>query len=136
MDIGLKELIRGEYETDPDITIDELCAKYRVTRNVLGPTFNWEKVQHGLEEPLIPHVTTEIVEKPKTPKDTISEFKTLTLEEALTRLKTQGSMLPIRDLKELVAIIDTIDKSYSKSTDVNQINIVIQNMISKFEDDC
>lgn len=132
MEQGLKELIRAEYETDPIVTIDELCDRYRISKHILGQTSDWEKIQHIDEPEVLP---TEVLPT-KTTKDLILECKNLTIDEVLTRLKTQGSMLAIKDLKELSAIVDTIDRSYNKTTDLNQINIVIQNMISKFEDDC
>lgn len=153
MNQGLRELYQAEYETDPDITIDELCTKHNIERTALGPTNNWQKV---IDLPISPVVTTSptdniepgkalptqtpIVSKDATdvssPKDMIDNFKQITLAEALYRMKTEANELAIKDMRELVALVDVIDKSYNKSTDNNTINIVVQNVIAKYVDDC
>lgn len=143
MNVGLTELCRAEYETDPNITIDELCDKYNIERSALGPTNDWQKV---IDIPTTPLVPAEIIpsntitpldtKATPTNKDIIDEFKNLTITEALQRMRNEASGMSVKDMKELVALVDTIDRSYHKSTDSNQINIVVQNVISRYVDDC
>lgn len=140
MNVGLTELCRAEYETDPDISIDELCDKYNIERSALGPTNDWQKVIDIPSTPLVPiEVTTPTSIDTKvapTNKDIIDEFKNLTITEALQRMRNEASGMSVKDMKELVALVDTIDRSYHKSTDSNQINIIVQNVISRYVDDC
>lgn len=153
MNQGLRELYRAEYETDPDITIDELCTKHNIERTALGPTHDWQKVIDLPTSSVIPTSPTDDIEPGKalptqipivskdvtdvsSPKDMIDNFKQITLAEALYRMKTEANELAIKDMRELVALVDVIDKSYNKSTDTNTINIVVQNVIAKYVDDC
>ena len=145
MNQGLRELYRAEYETDPDITIDELCAKHNIERTALGPTHDWQKVIDLPTSSVVPTQPSEVISTQTldtkdatdvSPKDMIDSFKQITLSEALYRMKTEANTLAIKDMRELVALVDVIDKSYNKSSDTNTINIVVQNVISKYVDDC
>lgn len=144
MNVGLTELCRAEYETDPDITIDEICNKYSIERSALGPTSDWQKVinlaspTESVPAPTnTPTVPISLVTKEVSSiKDLIDEFKNLTIGEALDRMRSEGSEMSVKDMKELVALVDTIDRSYNKHSDANQINIIVQNVISRYVDDC
>ena len=150
MNVGLTELCRAEYETDPDITIDEICSKYNIERTALGPTNDWQKVidipstaptESNTPFPITildpkDNSITPATKEVSSNKDLIDEFKSITIGEALNRIKTEGSEMSVKDMKELVSLVDTIDRSYHKSTDANQINIIVQNVISKYVDDC
>lgn len=148
MNVGLTELCRAEYETDPDISIDDICLKYNIERSALGPTSDWQKVidlpTESVPAPTnTPTVPIQIVPKDKSitkevssVKDLIDEFKTITIGEALDRIKDEGASMSVKDLKELVSLVDTIDRSYNKHSDANQINIIVQNVISRYVDDC
>jgi hypothetical protein len=143
MNVGLTELCRAEYETDPYITIDEICDKYNIERSALGPTNDWQKVSELESEPAPTTVPVTVVDPKEVKatvvssnKDMIDEFKSITLGEALERIRSEGSEMSVKDMKELVALVDTIDRSFHKSTDANQINIIVQNVISRYVDDC
>lgn len=150
MNVGLTELCRAEYETDPDITIDEICSKYNIERSALGPTNDWQKVIEldsaptesntpvpiTILDPKDSTITTPATKEVSNNKDLIDEFKSITLGEALNRIKAEGSEMSVKDMKELVSLVDTIDRSFHKSTDANQINIFVQNVISRYIDDC
>lgn len=156
MNVGLTELCRAEYETDPYITIDEICDKYNIEKTALGPTNDWQKVidtpltkSQQVESNLAPTESNtpvpitildpkdkSITKEVSSNKDLIDEFKSITLGEALNRMKAEGSEMSVKDMKELVSLVDTIDRSFHKSTDANQINIIVQNVISRYVDDC
>jgi len=142
----LSELYKKEYETT-DITIDELQDKYSL-HNFIIPE-DWNKRAH----------TAEIV-KPSgtivTPVNTnnglqstensihgitsiqskVEEFKELAIDHALKFMKNDAQFAEVKEFKDMVSIVGTIEASYKDTKPENTINIAIQNIVKGFTDDC
>lgn len=80
-------------------------------------------------------VDSEIV--PDT-KEKIAQFKELALDHCLTFMKKDARYAEVKEFKDIVAVVDSIEKSYDKSkgTDAPTINILVQNLVERFRDDC
>lgn len=131
---------REEYEATPGLTIDELLAKYDITTKDIKGYTRWEKrtaPKPAATKPLpsaAPQTDT-LLEK-KSPQEAIDEFKELALDHALRFMKNDARFAEVKEFKDIVAIVDSLEKSYSKSTDSGPtINILVQNLMERFKDD-
>ena len=136
-----------EYETT-DISIEDLCAKYDIQTKQLKGYTNWVKRQ---EEPLQGDTSeVQVIDIPKDtskvqvidiPKDTeellenVEEFKKLAVAHAVKFMKNDAEFAEVKEFKDMVAIVDSIEKSY-KDVKSNEptINVLIQNLTQKFRD--
>lgn len=146
--------LKVEYETT-DITIEDLCAKHSTTPDEL----TWWPLENDPKAP-VPEVVEESSETralasqiptlskkdtttatiDPTIKDDIATFKRLAVDHALTFIKTQAQFSEVKEFKDVVAVIDSIDKSLqekpgSNSTPV-QVNVMVQSIMQGFTDDC
>ena len=148
-----------EYETT-DITIDDLCLKHNVNLKDLRGYEAWNKPLElqpiVIEEPIVITKPTEepvvltppiVPKKPESPekqtivskdiKDKVAEFKELAMEEALRFIRKDVKFAEIKEFKDMVAIVDSIDKSLQKPTSsAPTINILVQNLAERYRDDC
>ena len=130
-----------EYETS-DITIIELCDKYQVKKKQLKGYTKWKKPQHEEKELIVPEAYPIVLEAINQPDEentlltSIQLFKKRAVEYALDSI-TEPQYLEIREFKDLVSIIDTVEKSI-KGTEGgnNTVNIMVQNIMNKYADDC
>ena len=146
---------RLEYE-NTDISIDELCLKYDVSRDDLINSNTWHKTSECIPE----LVTSEVQQvknkvtkiammtaEPLAPQDIaptsndmleqIEEFKRIAIAYALKFIKTEAEYADIKDFKEVVNIVDSIEKSYKNNRPTETtVNIAIQNLVERFSDDC
>jgi len=75
------------------------------------------------------NLPTEILTK-------IEEFKTSAIEHALNFMANDAKYAETKELKDMVSIVDTIEKSYTGRDDSKTtINIAMQNMVKKYSDD-
>lgn len=112
---------RMEYE-NTDISIEDLKTKYTLTEADIQGNKHWKK------PPSTPPQTNST-------KSNIESFKVLVVEKALEYIEC-GLRDP-KELKDLVTIVDTIEKSYGKpETTTPTINILVQNLVEKYKDDC
>jgi hypothetical protein len=80
-----------------------------------------------------------------TPEDTpvlkdIAQFKELAVAHALKFMRNDAEFAEVKEFKDMVAIVDSLEKSYiaKKNPDDAKItvNIAIQNLVERFRDDC
>lgn len=148
MQENLLSFYRQEYENDPSLTIAGLCNKYSLNIEDLGDTREWTKIDYRLDtrplsKPAV-EVTRSAVEvvrsvgevKEQLLDDQIGEYKKAVMTEVLYRLKTETKSLSTKDLKDLTLIVDLIDKSNQKGGSGQQINVLVQNIVKGFKDDC
>lgn len=136
-----------EYE-NTDITIDELCSKYDVTTKQLKGYTKWSKKTSEtnelpeLIEPSKPIVTKKpaditIVNDKEQVLSDIDEFKRLAVAHAVKFIKDDAEFAEVKEFKDMVAIVDSIEKSYKDTKEQGPtINIAIQNLVERFKDDC
>jgi len=132
--------IQIEFETTSS-TIQDLCAKHKVTERQLRGHKGWCKRNMAIETLALPtthNVVSEVVATDLVPGmlDSIKEFKHMVLDRALHEIRTNKYM-EVKELREWTQIVDTIERSETKSgSDQQPINILVQNIMSKFKDDC
>jgi len=146
-----------EYETTPDLTIANLCEKYEVETKQLKGYTKWTKrvlVPEGtstldtldkLPEPPVNSEHSLSRERESTPlviateealgKD-IDEFKTLAMAHALKFMRNDAEFAEVKEFKDMVSIVGTIEASIKDTKPENTINIAIQNIVKEFKDDC
>ena len=135
-----------EYETT-DITIEQLKLKYKLPDSL--DTSTWHK-----EVPPPPVLTvltdpTETAPPPAEVPDTsssekmlsdIHEFKELTVARALNFMKNDGEWAEIKEIKDMVAIVDSIEKSVRPQVPESPagitVQVLVQNLMSEFKRDC
>lgn len=114
---ALVKIYKREYETT-DITKDALQAKYQL--------------------PIIPEdwVKPSSIVPTSTNTEKIEEFKELALNHALKFMKNDAQFAEVKEFKDMVSIVGTIEASYKDTKPENTINIAIQNIVKGFTDDC
>lgn len=135
-----------EYETTP-ITIPELCDKYELTTKDLKGYTRWTKTDSTHESKpnsdlIIPAktdilTTTSDSTDDKTLKEKLAEAKQLAVDKALEILKTDARFLEIKEFKDVVSVIDTLEKSTKdQKPEGNTTIVLIQNIMNSSMDDC
>jgi len=155
-----------EYETT-DINIDDLCLKHKTTRKELKGYTLWNKrdgIQEKVSDAITDIITEPIQEKvpvitdnnltvqttPDTPtidippvivvdiKEQITTFKEKAMKEAIRFMDNDMKFAEVKEFKDMVAIVDSIDKSLQKdnSGQGQTINIMVQNLTERYKDDC
>ena len=153
MDETLRRFYKTEYESTPGLTIQDLCAKYSISATELGDTSSWRKSSAPSARALLGrHDECSPYQRVTTPtqyarhtslkaqtdtdiQDNIYEYKRLAVAEAITRIRVEGSDMPVKELKELTTVVDMIERSFKGISDGNQTNVLIQNIINNFKDD-
>jgi len=129
--------LRIEYETT-DITIADLCQKHKTkTKDLKGYTL-WEKPPHlkilsqpepspivNTIEPLteedfvedikLPATQIVITKEIETIEDKIVTFKEKAIDAALVFIKKDVRFAEVKEFKDMVSIVDSIDKSFQKN---------------------
>jgi len=82
------------------------------------------------EGPTLPNQRKEILTK-------IAAFKESAINHAINFIANDAKFAETKELKDIVSIVDTIEKSYGEDPNTNKttINIAMQNMIKKYNDD-
>lgn len=153
MDETLRRFYKTEYEATPGLTIQALCAKYSISAKELGDTSSWKKATGlpqarpilGKQDECQPYhrvSTPTQYSRYSAPQacdgdiqDNIYEYKKLAVAEAITRLRLEGSDMPVKEFKDLTSVVDMIERSFKGTQDGNQTNVLIQNIINNFKDD-
>jgi len=128
---------QAEYEQNQDMTIQDLCDKYSVTTKQLKGYTKWKKPIASTEV-LEPIATAEVIE-PVAPieiTDDIESFKKLAISHALKFMRDDVEFAEVKEFKDMVSIVGTIEASYKDTKPENTINIAIQNIVKGFQDDC
>jgi len=140
---------KAEYE-HTDISIQDLLKKYQLDKEDIKGYKEWTKVlptprivTPQLVEPTLDIVTivddlpVTIVTDSQLKK--IEEFKELALEHCLKFMKKDAQFSEVKEFKDIVAIVNTLETSYQKADpDAGKptINIMINNLLERFNDDC
>lgn len=69
----------------------------------------------------------------------IENFKELALDHCLNFMAKDAKFSEVKEFKDIVAIVDSLEKSYQKvDPDAGKptINIMINNLLERFSDDC
>ena len=146
---------QAEYETTPDMTIDDIRTKYDVRTKQLKGYTKWQKRAENSDEPteaeaedfdvsIVPSVPKKPNHDLAIPKDReelltdIDNFKSLAIAHAVKFMKDDAEFAEVKEFKDMVAIVDSIEKSYRDVKDPSgtTINIAIQNLVERFSDDC
>ena len=128
-----------EYETTPGLTIDQICKKYEVETKQLKGYTKWAKRNQEtnklpeIQEPI--NSTIVIATEEALSKD-IDEFKTLAMAHALKFMRNDAEFAEVKEFKDMVSIVGTIEASIKDIKPENTINIAIQNIVKEFKDDC
>lgn len=115
-----EQQLKYEYEVLGS-SIEDLERTHKINLSDLN-TSGWS------HKPVVPEIVDIVEEEPVVdvePLDTIEDFKQKALEKAKNLLR--GVATP-KDLKELVTVVDTIERSYKKSEDSPTINVLINNL--------
>jgi hypothetical protein len=133
--------------------VDKLHSQYTLEPEELTIANSWEIVTSTKKAPrakraatkvIVPEIVEpEIVEPPsieevETEREKIAQFKELALDHCLTFMRKDARYAEVKEFKDIVAVVDSIEKSYDKSkgTDTPTINILVQNLVERFRDDC
>lgn len=134
--------------------VDKLHSQYTLEPEELAIANSWEVVvtkskpvrAKKAKEPIAAEVlpvtlpSTTPVDSEIVPdtKEKIAQFKELALDHCLTFMKKDARYAEVKEFKDIVAVVDSIEKSYDKSkgTDAPTINILVQNLVERFRDDC
>lgn len=129
-----------EYEAG-GITIDELCDKYKVKRKQLRGYTKWQQPSQRINSiptpaVVIPTNQTEIIVPEDSLLNDISIFKKRAVKYALESI-TDPQYLEVKEFKDLVSIVDTVEKSMKDTnTSETTVNVMINNMMAGLKDDC
>ena len=141
-----------EFETTP-ITINDLLEKHNIELDDLKGWELWKKQSDDLNAPeediIVPTIITtpqDIITTPQEDakdgeeklKDLIHEFKVDAMEEAKNFMKNNLKFAEVKEFKDMVNIVDSIEKSLEKNKG-NQgptVNILVQTLAENYSDDC
>ena len=155
--ITLKELMEKYDLTHEDIPGHEQWTKPKPTR--ARKTKKVDKlISDIISEPVQPLVTLVTVEEhtitPESPLakpplivteptetqlDKIAQFKELALDHCINFMNKDAKFSEVKEFKDIVAIVDTLEKSYQKvdpEAGKPTINILVNNLMERFNDDC
>jgi hypothetical protein len=149
----LLEAYKTEFETT-DITITELLKKYSITKRKLKGHEDWTKHQTiQLQQDFINDQQTLLLTAPatnmpttttcastisKTNAEKIEAFKTAALDRALLFIEVDAQFAEVKEFKDIVAIVDSIEKSYQKvdpEAGKSTVNLFVQQIMAQFKDD-
>ena len=123
---------QAEYENTPDLTINQMCKSYDISTKQLPGYTKWTKRTCST----IPtNLSDDNLVKPSI-NDSISEFKDLAMAHALKFMHNDAEFAEVKEFKDMVSIVGTIEASLKDNKPDNVINIAIQNIVKDFKDDC
>jgi hypothetical protein len=133
-----------EYETS-DISIEHLRMKYQIPEDYQLDTAGWEKRQAYLPAPQPPETAPQqVLTQPVATEEDgvtqmlsdITKFKRGVVDRALTFLETEAEYAEVKELKDMVAIVDSVEKSIKGQVPQGPtVNVFIQNLLQNFRDD-
>lgn len=136
MNSTLKQYYQAEWESDPSLTLQALADRYAFNIEDLGDTSDWKKSKEVVKVSVEPNIMpSKQVATGNQLVDQIAEFKTRAIRECVNRLQYADS-IDTKELKELVTTVDVIDKSLKATSEGQNINVLIQNIVNKYGDDC
>jgi hypothetical protein len=139
--------------TEPHLAIEQIKEAYSLTNEDLPGHETWlakrkrtKKIDKILEatvvKPVIPQVakpSLPVAEAEETQLEKIEKFKELALDHCIRFMEKDAQFSEVKEFKDIVAIVDTLEKSYQKADPDSgkpTINIMINNLMERFKDDC
>ena len=133
----MENFYKTEYETS-QLSIEDLCIKYDITVSDIPNHSSWVKQS---AEPLdldiivandiVPDVSSDVAIL-----ENVQQFKRMAVKQAKERIATD-TMMDTKELKDLVSVVDTIEKSLTGKNDSGTtVNVLVQNIQQRFKDDC
>jgi len=130
-----------EYETT-NISINELCEKYNITKEELGDYQTWTKLALEPEQPVtqttpaIAPSQQPIVTQDISPLDKLAEVKDKLISTCKAIVEQQGIYTDVKELKDITKVITDLEASYKEAKDQGPtINVLVQNITERFKDD-
>jgi hypothetical protein len=152
---------KAEYEQNLTITLDELLAKYSLTYEDLPGCETWTKPStiqtlvipakkpkrvKAIDKILASTIVTQSKQEllaTSEPTDIqlrkIESFKELAVEYCLNFMAKDVRFSEVKEFRDIVNIMDSLEKSYQKAdpgAGKPTINILINNLMERFSDDC
>jgi len=131
-----------EYETS-DITISDLCTKYKIDQADLEGHQGWEKRNTTLDifntTPASNATlgTISLATNKEELQEQIDSFKYLAVHEAITNLKENKQFMEVKEFKDLVTIVNSVEDSIKDKgpTTINNIQLQFNSLIGRYSDD-
>lgn len=139
----------------PHIAIAQIKEAYSLTNEDLPGHETWAPSKRKTKQTKIDKileavvVTTPVAKATKSaisttqPEDSqlvkIENFKVLALDHCINFMNKDAKFADVKEFKDIVAIVDTLEKSYQKADPDSgkpTINIMINNLMERFKDDC
>lgn len=141
----IKKAYKAEFETS-NISIPDICKKYNIIPEDLGDTSDWEKrasepntdiIVIDKEEDITP---SEIVDTDDCMLDDIREIKKLALDSTRQFFQDYDTNeVSTKEFKDMVGVLKDIESGELVRQGVDKgptVNILVQNMVERFKDDC
>jgi uncharacterized protein (DUF433 family) len=138
MDNALLLSYQIEYETT-NISKEELVDKYNITPKDLKGSEHWAKRNESSYLVETPSQAIVLAATKETNEDLmadIDKFKREVVAKALDFIKNHAQYAEVKELKDMVAIVDSVEKSYKDTNTGPTINVLVQNLTENFKDDC
>lgn len=141
------EQLKGsiEWKKKPGI-IEDVEIVEPITIEAEQPTIvkEVEPIEASPIQPTIVTKPKELTTKPEEPtieltiEDKIKDFKEKAIDAALVFINQDVRFAEIKEFKDMVSIVDSIDSSLKKPSTNNAptINILVQNLTERYKDDC
>lgn len=145
------KIYKTEYENNPDLTLDNLCNKYSIEPTQLGDTSNWKKPEtKPKQELIIPAQPNDPASQPDKPNSSIvieddeetilSKIREIKLSalEGVKEFFDDNDLTDVstKEYRDMVAVLKDLEAGEAKNTQGNTYNVMVQNILGKFQDDC
>jgi hypothetical protein len=145
-----RKAIKAEFEASP-LSIQELCDKYNIEQYELGDISKWNKTSATTTQPAIIPVVEPVKVAPSIPLDNIDKDEDdlmvdilIAKRNALNAVKgffedLDLENVPVKDVKDMMSILKDIEAGElvkKKGNDAPTVNLIIQNLVQRFKDDC
>jgi hypothetical protein len=145
-----RKAIKAEFEASP-LSIQELCDKYNIEQYELGDISKWNKPSATTTQPAIIPVVEPVKVAPSIPLDNIDKDEDdlmvdilIAKRNALNAVKgffedLDLENVPVKDVKDMMSILKDIEAGElvkKKGNDAPTVNLIIQNLVQRFKDDC
>ena len=144
----MTKLLLTQYQMEfehSNITINDLLDKYSLKLEDLKGHELWVK-----GSTIVPSIvpdnlpSTNILDgsldsSEQTLEEQVLDFKEKAMEHCLTFMEKDVRFAEVKEFKDIVSIVDSIDKSLQKGNPDDKgttINVLVQNITEKFQDDC
>lgn len=142
----MTKLLLTQYKLEfehTDSTINDIVEKYNLNLEDLKGHELWVKGGDQHNDITIAPTTIDQTALPATLVDTsleeqIANFKEKAMAHCLTFMEKDVRFAEVKEFKDIVSIVDSIDKSLRADADTSTttVNVLVQNITEGFKDDC